>query len=121
MSHTMNIALEIRDERALAAACNRIGARMVQDTTVDLYQSREHGTAVYLNGWTYPAVIDTEKGTCKYDNYSGKWGDARELTKLQAYYGLEKAKLEAYAQGYSVIEDMTEEENPRLQVIVEGW
>lgn len=103
MSHTMNIKTEIKDLAALAATCDRLGYKLETNSTFNLYSSQESGAGVYLPGWRFPVVVD-QAGVVHYDNYGGRWGEESELHKLEAYYGLEKAKLEAYKQGYSVIE-----------------
>lgn len=108
MSHTMNINLEIRDKEALAAACERLGLNILNGDLHSLYSSKEKGIGIMLPGWNYPLVIK-ENGTVTYDNYNGSWGNIDELNKLIAYYGLEKAKLEAQKQGYSVMENFNEQ------------
>ncbi len=110
MSHTMNIKTEIKDLDALKTACERLGLK-TEKGTFRLYQTQETGTAVYLPGWSYPVVIKDD-GQIAYDDYNGRWGNIEELHKLTAYYGLEKAKAEAWKQGYSVTEgyDETTEE-----------
>ncbi len=102
MSHTMNIKTEIKDLDALKTACERLGLK-TEKGTFRLYQTQETGTAIYLPNWRFPAVIK-ENGEIAIDNYGGRWGNMEELNKVTAYYGLEKAKAEAYKQGYSVIE-----------------
>ena len=102
MSHTMNINLELHDKDALLAACQRLGLTM-QEGRHRLYQTEEEGISVRLPGWKYPVVIK-EDGSVAYDNYNGSWGKEEELNKLKAYYGLEKAKIEARKRGYSVYE-----------------
>ena len=83
-----------------------------------MYSSTEQGTAVYIPGWTYPAVVK-EDGSVACDTYGGRWGDESKLNELTAYYGLEKAKLEAEKQGYSV-EELEEGENIKLRVYCGG-
>lgn len=102
MSHTMNIQIELHDRAALEAACQRLGLEMVEGSH-RLYQTTEEGIGVFLPGWKYPVVVKAD-GTIAYDNYNGSWGDIRELNKLRAFYGLEKAKIEARKKGYSVYE-----------------
>lgn len=106
MSHTMNINIEIKDKAALLAACERLGLK-VEEGTFNLYSSTEEGIGVFLEGWKYPIVIKKD-GSVSYDNYNGSWGKIDELNKLKAYYGLEKAKIEARKQGYSVYESFNE-------------
>jgi hypothetical protein len=103
MSHTLNIKTEIRDINALTAACTRLNIPMTIGGTHKLFESTEEGTAVHLEGWLYPAVIKTD-GSVAYDTYNGLWGKDQKLHELTAYYGLEKAKIEARKKGYSVYE-----------------
>jgi len=102
MSHTMNVQLELHDRDALLAACQRLGLTMIEGRH-KLYQTTEEGIAISLPGWKYPVVVKQD-GSISYDNYNGSWGKIEELNKLKAYYGLEKAKIEARKQGYSVYE-----------------
>lgn len=102
MSHTMNIRIELHDRAALEAACQRLGLQMVEGTH-KLYQTVEEGIAVFLPGWRYPVIVKND-GTIAYDNYNENWGKEKELNKLRAYYGVEKAKIEARRRGYSVYE-----------------
>lgn len=94
----MSIQLEIRDREALQTACERLGLSILGGTLHSLYSSKETGIGVMLSGWKYPLVVK-ENGSVTYDNYNGTWGNIDELNKLIAYYGLEKAKVEAQKQG----------------------
>lgn len=117
MSHTMNISIELHDRAALEAACQRLGLRM-EEGVHRLYSSTEEGIGIFLPGWRYPVVIKND-GTIAYDNYNGQWGRDDELNKLRAYYGLEKAKIEARKRGYSVYEtfnDRTQEIELRIRL-----
>lgn len=117
MSHTMNVQIELHDRAALEAACQRLGLTLVEGKH-KLYQTEEEGIAVHLPGWVYPVVVKGD-GTVAYDNFNGNWGRIEELNKLRAYYGLEKAKIEARKQGYSVYEtfnDRTQEIELRIRI-----
>jgi hypothetical protein len=107
MSHTMNIKTEIKDLDALRAAADRLGYRVLSGNLA-LFSSEETGTGVMLPGWRFPVVV-RDDGTIALDNYGGAWGDMAELNKLTAYYGIEKAKLEAWKQGYTVTEGYNDE------------
>lgn len=102
MSHTMNIEIELHDRAALEAACQRLGVRMIEGIH-RLYQTVEEGIGICLPGWKYPVVVKDD-GSVAYDNYGGSWGNISEFNKLRAYYGVEKAKIEARKRGYSVQE-----------------
>lgn len=117
MSHTMNIQIELHDRAALEAACQRLGLTITEGK-VKFYSTEEEGLLVHLPGWKYPICIK-QNGTIAYDNYNGQWGQEKELNKLRAYYGLEKAKIEARKQGYSVYEafnERTQEIELRIKV-----
>ncbi|MDD5713112.1 MAG: hypothetical protein PHY31_10215 [Smithellaceae bacterium] len=102
MSHTMNIRMEIHDRAALDAACRRLGIT-TKEGEHQLFATKETGTALYLKGWTFPAVVKSD-GSIAFDNYGGAWGDEARLHEFQAYYGLEKAKMEAMRMGYTCTE-----------------
>jgi len=113
----MNIKIELHDREALEYACQRLGLTIIEGKH-KLYSSTEEGLAVCLSGWKYPVVIKND-GTIAYDNYSGSWGKPEELNKLRAYYGVEKAKIEARKKGYSVYETFnshTQEFELRIRV-----
>jgi len=119
MSHTMNIQLELHDKDALLAACERLGLTMTEGRH-KLYASTEEGIAISLPGWKYPVVVKGD-GTVAYDNYNGRWGDISQLNKLKAYYGLEKAKIEARKKGYSVYETFNNRtQELELRIKLEG-
>lgn len=120
MSHTMNIKTEMRDPAAIAAAAEILKVP-VQQGTFDLYSTKQiKGTALYLQGWMYPAVI-REDGTVFLDNYGGRWGDEKKLTEFMAHYGREKTKAEALAQGYTFMESYNEDTKElELEIIVEN-
>jgi len=118
MSHTMNIKIELHDRAALEAACQRLGLSFTEGTH-KLYATNENGIGIKLPGWQYPIVVKSD-GTIAYDNYNGHWGKIEELNKLRAYYGLEKAKIEARKKGYSVYETQDQEGNLVLRIQVGG-
>ena len=120
MSHVVTIKTEIRDQAALAAACARLGLQPPVRGTAKLFTSEATGEIVRLPGWTYPVVIDTEKRVINFDNYSGSWGDQKELDKLLQAYGVEKAKLEARKQGHSVAEQTLADGSIKLTIQVAG-
>jgi len=102
MSHTMNIEIELHDRQALEQACQRLSLTLAEGK-VKFYSTEEEGMLVQLPGWKYPICIK-ENGHVSYDNYNGQWGKIEKLNKLRAYYGIEKAKIEARKQGCSVYE-----------------
>jgi len=104
MSHTMNIRIEFHDRTALLTACERLKLR-AEEGTHWLCSVKETGLAVFLPGWLYPVVFK-EDGSIIFDNYDGRWGSMEELNKLRAFYGLEKAKIEARRKCYLTYENI---------------
>jgi len=120
MSHTMNIKTELRDKEALRLACDRMGYVM-QEGQHRLFSSTQSGIGIKLPGWQYPIVIQ-EDGIIKYDNYNGHWGHIERLHELEAYYGVEKSKLEATNLGYSYEESYDEQTGEiGLTINMERW
>lgn len=117
MSHTMDIQMELHDHRALETACRRLNIK-VEIGKHKLHATVEDGTGVFLDGWRYPIVIK-ENGSVRYDNYNGHWGNIQKLHELEAYYGLEKAKLEAQMKGYDYQETVTADNIPRLEIFID--
>lgn len=116
MSHTMDIQMELHDRRALETACRRLQIKMAYGKH-KLHATSEEGIGIFLDGWRYPVVIKKES-MISYDNYNGHWGDIQKLHELEAYYGLEKAKLEAQLKGYDYQETVTGDNMPRLEIFV---
>lgn len=116
MSHTMDIQMELHDRRALEAACRRLRIKMEYGKH-RLHATTEDGIGVFLDGWRYPIVIK-DAGIVRYDNYNGHWGNMQKLHELEAYYGLEKAKLEAQVKGYDYLETVTADNMPRLEILI---
>ena len=116
MSHTMNIQMELHDRRAIEAACMRLNIKVEQGKH-KLHATVEDGIGVFLDGWRYPIVIQ-ENGTVKYDNYNDYWGNIQKLHELEAYYGIEKAKLEAQLKGHNYYETVSADNMPRLEILI---
>ena len=118
MSHIVKINVQIRDPIALAAACTRLGLVQPVQGKATLFTTEAEGLIVKLPGWTYPAVIDTAKGTIAYDNYQGSWGEQKELDKLIQAYAVEKARIEARRAGHSVAEQLVSDGSIKLTIQV---
>jgi hypothetical protein len=118
MSHTTNIKINVTDLQALENACKRLGLDL-KEGEFKLYSSTQVGIGVTLPGWKYPVVFNLKTGTVAYDNYNGNWGNIQELNKLVAYYGLEKAKIEARKKGYSYYESYDQNKN-EICLVIEG-
>ena len=54
--------------------------------------------------WTYPVVCDVATGELNFDNYSGGWGEQKELDKFLQAYAVEKARLESHKRGHTLTE-----------------
>lgn len=108
MSHTMNITLEMKDHDALVSACSRIGAETLGYGNHRLYSTSENGFGIKLAGWNYPVVVKDD-GKVAFDNYNGHWGDIKDFNGLKAYYGIEKAKIEARRSGHEFYETYDEQ------------
>ena len=90
MSHIVSIQTRVHDPAAIASACQRLHLPPPTTGTVELFSGHASGLIVKLDGWEYPAVIDTLTGTIRYDNYEGAWGDQRELDRFLQAYAVEK-------------------------------
>lgn len=120
MSHIVEIQTEVRDARAVAAACRRLSLPQPIEQTVKLYSGEATGLAMQLPGWRYPVVCDLANGQLKYDNFRGRWGDPRKLDRFLQAYAVEKAMLEARRQGQTVTEQALADGSIRLTVQVNG-
>ena len=87
---------------------------------VKLFSETVSGLAVRLKEWRYPVVIETDSGTTRFDNYQGRWGDPKRLDEFLQAYAVEKAKIEARRQGYSVSEQPLNDGSIKLTVQVGG-
>jgi len=116
MSHTMDIQMELHDRRALEAACRRLRIKMEYGKH-QLHATTEEGIGIFLDGWRFPVVVKKE-GIISYDNYNEHWGNIQKLHELEAYYGLEKAKLESQLKGYDYQETVSSDTMPRLEILI---
>jgi hypothetical protein len=90
MSHIVTISTKVRDPAAVAAACARLGLPAPERGTAALYSGEATGLLVRLPGWLYPAVVDTDAGVVRYDNYGGSWGEQRHLDRFLQLYAVDK-------------------------------
>ena len=91
MSHVVSIKTEVRDVAAIRAACRRLNIDRPEEGTFELFSGEATGVAVRLPDWTYPVVCDIAAGELKFDNYSGRWGDQKELDAFLQAYAVEKS------------------------------
>ena len=117
MSHIVSIQTKVHDPTAISAACQRMNLAPPVHGKARLFSSECTGLLVNLPGWQYPAVIDVQSGTVKYDNYQGHWGEKAHLEKFLQMYAVEKAKIEARKKGYSVSEQALNDGSIKLQII----
>ena len=105
---------------ALSAACARLGLAPPVHGMARLYEGEVTGQIVKLPGWTFPVIVDLQRGEVKEDNFGGAWGDPRELDKLLQAYAVAKATLEARKQGHSVTEQQLTDGAIKLTIQVAG-
>jgi hypothetical protein len=120
LSHIVQIATEVRDPAAAAAACRRLGLPEPVHGTARLFSGEATGLLIRLPGWLYPAVFDTTTGRARYDNFEGEWGDPAQLGLFFQAYALETAKIEARKQGYATTEQTLADGSIRLTINVGG-
>jgi hypothetical protein len=120
MSHTVEIATEVRDEEAVRLACQRLQLKPPVRGSIKLFSETVTGLAVQLPDWEYPAVFNTDTGQMRYDNFFGKWGDKSRLDSFLQAYAVEKAKVEARRKGYSVFEQTLANGSIKLTLQVGG-
>lgn len=120
MSHVVTIQTEVRDAAAVRAACNRLQLADPQTQTVKFFSGNVTGLAVELHGWRYPVVCDLDAGRLHFDNYSGRWGEQKQLDALLQMYAVEKTKIEARKQGHGVSDQQQTDGSIKLTVQVGG-
>jgi hypothetical protein len=117
MSHLVKIPTQIRDQAAVAAACERLGLPASVHGTAQLYGGAVTGLLVQLPGWLYPLVIDTATGNVQFDNFNGRWGDQAQFDSFLQRYAVEVARLEARKQGHTFTEQATQGGSIKVQII----
>ncbi len=120
MSHIVQVQAEVRDARAVTAACQRLGLPQPVAGTAQLFAGAVTGLLVRLPGWQYPVVCQLGSGQLAYDNYGGLWGQFEHLDRFRQAYAVERAKLEARRQGHAVTEQALPDGSIRLAIQVGG-
>jgi hypothetical protein len=120
MSHIVTITTKVHDPVAVSAACQRLGLPQPTQGTASLYRTQAKGLLVQLPQWQFPVVIDTESGNVKFDNFGGSWGEQQHLDRFLQAYAVEKAKIEARRQGFSVTEATLQDGSIKVQLIEGG-
>jgi hypothetical protein len=120
VSHIVQIKTQVRDVRAVRAACERLGLSEPIEGTFKLFTDSASGLAVQLPGWRYPVVCDTASGEVKYDNFVGRWGNQSQLDAFLQMYAVEVTKIEARKKGHTVTEQPLSDGSIKLTVVVNG-
>jgi hypothetical protein len=120
VSHIVSIKTRVHDPAAVSAACTRLGLAIPRQGTAKLFSGEVTGLLVQFPGWQYPAVIDTQTGEVKFDNFEGHWGDQQQLNKFLQMYAVEKAKQEARKKGFQVSEQAFQDGSIKLEIIEGG-
>jgi hypothetical protein len=120
MSHLVTIQAKIRDPGAISAACARMNLAAPAPGTANLFSGDCTGLLVQFPGWQYPAVIDTQSGDLKYDNFNGEWGNQVHCDQFLQLYAVELAKLEARKKGHTVSEQTLSDGSIRVQIMEVG-
>lgn len=119
MSHIVNLKIELRNKQAILNACLRLQWTVKENSTVSFFSNTVTGTAIYIPGWRYPAVITTN-GTVAIDTYNGNWGNPDKLNILKQAYGIEMAKAIVRQQGKSVYEQHNQDGSITLCILDSG-
>ncbi len=120
MSHIVQIKSEVKDEAAVRAACLRLKWEQPTFGTFSVFSVSRVGLGIRLPNWNYPVVCDLQTGAVDFDNYNGAWGKQETLDAFMQAYTIEKAKLEAAKNGYSVYEEALSDGSVKLSVTVEA-
>jgi hypothetical protein len=136
MSHTVTIKVEMNDQVSLLQAVERLEgfelvrpagrvdarqrtrANSIEDAIGEhaIYSGTFKGIGVQLPGWNWPAIIDTESGEVRYDNYNGSWGAQAHMDELVQAYSVSKAYNTALMHGMTVHEELQENGDIKLTI-----
>lgn len=116
MSHIVTIETKVHDRTAIIAACRRLGLAEPNEGTTKLYSGEASGLLLQLPGWTYPVVIDPLRGTVRYDNYGGAWGEDRHIGRFLQAYAVARATQEARRKGLSVTEEALQDGSIKVRI-----
>ena len=120
MSHIVSIKTEVRGIAAIRAACRRLNIDQPEEGTFKLFSGEAAGVAVRLPDWTYPVVCDVATGELNFDNYSGRWGEQKELDRFLQAYAVEMARLESHKRGHTLTERQLADGSIKLTIQVNG-
>ena len=116
MSHIVQIATKVKDQAAVAAACQRLNLPAPVEGTAHLYSGSATGLLVQLPAWKYPIAINTADGSISFDNFENAWGDRQEMDKFLQMYAVELVRIEARKKGHTVTEQQLQDGSVRLQI-----
>lgn len=133
MSHYVDVVLEIKDEKALVLALERLGFKShieIHKEAQNLYgykgDVREQKAHVILRR-TYVGRVSNDIGferqvDGRYHAHISEFDstkyDKAWQGKLLTYYGVEKAKIECEQKHWKYVEDLDEKERPRLRITI---
>jgi hypothetical protein len=120
LSHIVTIETEVRDAAAVRAACKRLGLAEPVEGKTKLYSGEASGLALQLPGWQYPVVCDTASGQVHFDNFSGRWGEQKQLDRFLQIYAVEKCRIEARRKSHTMTEQQLPDGSIKLTVRVTG-
>lgn len=99
MSHTVTVKVELKNREALSFSIGKMGGKILGKGTHRLFQGNVEGFGFRLNGWSYPLVLKAD-GDLAYDDYSGHWGNVKDLEKLKGLYTMTCAEMKARELGW---------------------
>jgi hypothetical protein len=116
LSHIVTVDTEVRDLRAIQAACARLDLPAPHAGDVQFLTGKVSGLLVHLTSWRFPLVCQLQTGALRYDNYEGRWGDKAHLNRFLQAYAIERARLEARRNGHTVTEQPLEDGSVKLTI-----
>ena len=108
MSHLVQIEVELKNQRSVVKACERLEWKCeVNSSTIFYDGSKVSGVVVSPPNWRFPCVVQ-EDGRIAADTFGTSWGNPKDLDKLKQYYSLEEATATLAAQGIYAREYLNE-------------
>lgn len=122
MSHTVKVAVKMKNLDALNAAIDKLGLTRIGGREAENHRlwggSEQNGIGVKLPGWQYPVVINPTTGEAVYDNFGGHWGAQDTLDQLCQEYAAQEVTMQALENGYCVESDEVQEDESRRLTLV---
>lgn len=92
MSHIVEVEATVKNQEFIANACRELNIKCEKVSNYVFFDGTvKSGTAIYLKGWRYPAVIE-ENGSVYFDNYNNAWGHIDRFNEFMNLYSLEEVK-----------------------------